>query len=58
MTNDQIVSTALPTIAEELNATPSEYSWVGTVSFVMTSSQLPVLPARSNDHDAAEWSSL
>ncbi len=27
-----IVSTALPTIAEELNATPSEFSWVGTVS--------------------------
>lgn len=30
--NFQIVATALPQISEELGASPSEYSWVGTVS--------------------------
>ncbi|OCF40442.1 hypothetical protein I317_05745 [Kwoniella heveanensis CBS 569] len=28
--DQSIISTALPTIAEEFNTTPSEYSWIGT----------------------------
>jgi hypothetical protein len=62
-----IVSTALPTIAEDLNATPSEYSWVGTVRPVTSAlppsvstpnapelTPLPVLPPRLDDHDPAQ----
>lgn len=33
----QIVATALPTIAEELNTSPSEYQWIGTVGLSFTS---------------------
>ncbi|ORY34911.1 major facilitator superfamily domain-containing protein [Naematelia encephala] len=37
-----IVATALPTIAKELNATPSEYSWVGTAYMLAMTLLTPV----------------
>ncbi|KAK1923520.1 major facilitator superfamily domain-containing protein [Papiliotrema laurentii] len=43
-----IVSTALPTIAEDLNATPSEYSWVGT-SYLLGSTIMTPLNGRVSD---------
>ncbi|WVQ75072.1 hypothetical protein IAR50_004681 [Cryptococcus sp. DSM 104548] len=37
-----IVATALPTIAEDLNASPSEYSWVGTSYMLASTLQTPI----------------
>ncbi|WWD20193.1 hypothetical protein CI109_104669 [Kwoniella shandongensis] len=37
-----IVSTALPTIAQDLNSSPSEYSWVGTSYLLASSLQTPI----------------
>ncbi|ODO00769.1 hypothetical protein L198_03096 [Cryptococcus wingfieldii CBS 7118] len=37
-----IVATALPTIAEQLNASPSEYSWVGTSYMLASTLQTPI----------------
>ncbi|OWT39397.1 hypothetical protein C362_02992 [Cryptococcus neoformans Bt1] len=36
-----IVATALPTIAEDLNTSPSEYSWVGTAYMLSSTVQTP-----------------
>lgn len=36
-----IVATALPTIAEDLNSSPSEYSWVGTAYMLSSTVQTP-----------------
>ncbi|WWC65962.1 uncharacterized protein I303_108584 [Kwoniella dejecticola CBS 10117] len=37
-----IVATALPTIAEDLKASPSEYSWVGTSYLLASTLQTPI----------------
>ncbi|WWC95488.1 hypothetical protein V866_002352 [Kwoniella sp. B9012] len=37
-----IVATALPTIAEDLHASPSEYSWVGTSYLLASTLQTPI----------------
>jgi len=37
-----IVATALPTIADQLNASPSEYSWVGTAYTLAMTLQTPI----------------
>ncbi|WWC92921.1 uncharacterized protein L201_007884 [Kwoniella dendrophila CBS 6074] len=37
-----IVATALPTIAEDLNASPSQYSWVGTSYLLASTLQTPI----------------
>ncbi|KGB77960.2 hypothetical protein CNBG_4047 [Cryptococcus deuterogattii R265] len=36
-----IIATALPTIAEDLNSSPSEYSWVGTAYMLASTVQTP-----------------
>jgi MFS family permease len=38
----QIISTALPTIAAELGATPSQYSWVGTAYLLSQTLMTPI----------------
>ncbi|WVQ95971.1 hypothetical protein IAU59_003070 [Kwoniella sp. CBS 9459] len=37
-----IVATALPTIAEDLHSTPSQYSWVGTSYLLASTLQTPI----------------
>ena len=46
--NKQIVATALPTIAEDLNASPSEYSWVGS-SYLLSMTLLAPVNGRVSD---------
>lgn len=43
-----VVATALPTIAAEFNATPSQYSWVGT-SYLLTQTLMTPINGRVTD---------
>ena len=44
----QIISTALPTIAADLNASPSQYSWVGT-SYLLAQTLMSPINGRVTD---------
>ncbi|ORY34557.1 major facilitator superfamily domain-containing protein [Naematelia encephala] len=46
--DQSIVSTALPTIATELNASPSQYSWVGT-SYLLAQTLMSPINGRLTD---------